>query len=477
MTTNPKFSGSTATQLWQLDACEISALIRNGCVSSREVTEAVLARNREVNPKVNAVVLTLEKEALAAADAADKALAEGAVPGLLHGIPVTTKINVDQAGVPTDNGLLKFKDLIAPEDGSVVGNLRKAGAVIVGRTNAPALSLRGQTSNSLHGATLNPWNPALTAGGSSGGAGVAVAVGIGPISQGNDIGGSIRWPAYCNGVLGLRPTQGRIPFFNPTATTGRMMASQLMAVNGPLARTVRDLRLSLEAMSARDPRDPLWVPVPLDLGPSPRRVALVTRTEGPPVSPGTWAAVRQAGRYLEDAGYHVEEVSPPAMHEAWGLLRKIMASEVTQMLLPRLDDLGDPVFAQVLRHRWANPEDFRGYCTALASRDMIVHKWQMFFEKYPIVVMPASIGKPVPLDIDLQGAEGLQRQMDAMYFQAILPPLGLPGLAVPVGMDEGMPGGVQLVSARWREDLLLKAAEVIEAREGVRMPIEPRPNA
>lgn len=215
MTTNPKFSGSTATQLWQLDACEISALIRNGCVSSREVTEAVLARNREVNPKVNAVVLTLEKEALAAADAADKALAEGAVPGLLHGIPVTTKINVDQAGVPTDNGLLKFKDLIAPEDGSVVGNLRKAGAVIVGRTNAPALSLRAQTSNSLHGATLNPWNPALTAGGSSGGAGVAVAVGIGPISQGNDIGGSIRWPAYCNGVLGLRPTQGRICWRRP----------------------------------------------------------------------------------------------------------------------------------------------------------------------------------------------------------------------------------------------------------------------
>lgn len=255
------------------------------------------------------------------------------------------------------------------------------------------------------------------------------------------------------------------------------MASQLMAVNGPLARTVRDLRLSLEAMSARDPRDPLWVPVPLDLGPSPRRVALVTRTEGPPVSPGTWAAVRQAGRYLEDAGYHVEEVSPPAMHEAWGLLRKIMASEMAQMLLPRLDDLGDPVIAGVLRGRWMDPEDFRGYCTALASRDMIVHKWQMFFEKYPIVVMPASIGKPVPLDIDLQGAEGLQRQTDAMYFQAILPPLGLPGLAVPVGMDEGMPGGVQLVSARWREDLLLKAAEVIEAREGVRMPIEPRASA
>src|SRR5215207_9039458 len=173
--------------------------------------------------------------------------------------------------------------------------------------------MRGQTENVLHGRTLNPWNPEVTCGGSSGGAGASLAAGIGVIAQGNDIGGSIRWPAYCNGVVGLRPSPGRVASFNPSSKVARRMSAQLMAVNGPLARSVRDARLALSAMAARDPRDPLWTPAPLVGEPlaRPIRAALVTEVEGIAVHPAAVAAVRAAGACLAAAGYRVEELAPP----------------------------------------------------------------------------------------------------------------------------------------------------------------------
>lgn len=301
----------TSNELWQLDATELAALIRSGKVSSREATESVLGRIDAVNPLVNALTCTLHEEALAAADRADSQQARHDRTGPLHSVPLTTKINVDQQGVATDNGLAKFKDLIAQKDGTVVANLRRAGAIVVGRNNSPAFGLRGHTGNALHGLTLSPFNPDLTCGGSSGGAAVATATGMGPIAQGNDIAGSIRWPAHCNRVLGLRPTVGRVAHVNFTSTRGRPMAGQLMAVNGPFARSVRDIRLSLEVMSAPDRRDVLWTPAPQNLPPQPRRVALVTASEGPNVTSSTWDSVRKVGNYLSAAGYQVEEVSRP----------------------------------------------------------------------------------------------------------------------------------------------------------------------
>ena len=467
----------SATELWQLDAFELARLIRHGRVSSREVTESALARTRAVNPAVNAVVLLLEEHALATADAADAAQARGEPLGALHGVPVTTKINVDQAGVPTDNGAPPLKDLVSAVDGPVVANLKRAGAVIIGRTNSPAFAMRGHTDNALHGATLNPWDRSVTPGGSSGGAGVAAAVGIGTIAQGNDIGGSIRWPAYCCGVLGLRPSPGRVSHFNPTAPAARPLSSQIMAVNGPLARSVRDLRLGLDVMSARDVRDNRWTPVPIHLPPPPRpmRVALVTHCEGPVVAPAGWHAVRQAGRHLQSAGYRVEEVSPPDLHAVSELWHPIGVTEQFHMLGPRLQGGGDPGIGAFLDAWWQlrPPSDLRGYLTALAERDALMHRWQMFFEDYPLVVMPSAPQPSLPAGIDVQGLEGAQRMLDALYFQFTLPVLGLPGIAVPVGSEGGLPMGVQLVAARWREDLLLDAAEVIESFEGIRRPIDP----
>jgi amidase len=157
--------------LWRLDATDLARLIRLGSASSREATASCLTRLHGVNPAINAVVRVLEEEALAAADAADTARARGDALGPLHGVPVTVKVNTDQAGCPTDNGVVAFRDNIAPTDSPVVANLKRAGAVIIGRTNTPAFSMRIFADNALHGRTLNPRDPALSAGGSSGGAG------------------------------------------------------------------------------------------------------------------------------------------------------------------------------------------------------------------------------------------------------------------------------------------------------------------
>ncbi|MGB7205415.1 MAG: amidase family protein, partial [Anderseniella sp.] len=228
------------SDLWKKPATEIAQLIRIGAVSAVEVTKDALARLDAVNPAINAVVQFMPDEALATAQAIDEDIARGERLPALAGVPVTIKVNVDQHGFATTNGLRLQKDLIATRDNPVVSNLRKAGAVIIGRTNTPAFSLRWFCRNSLHGHTVNPINNAITPGGSSGGAAAATAAGIGCIGHGTDIGGSIRYPAYACGLHGLRPTLGRVPAVNFSGPE-RHIGGQLMAVSGPLARTIADV--------------------------------------------------------------------------------------------------------------------------------------------------------------------------------------------------------------------------------------------
>src|SRR5262249_44342198 len=214
-------------------------------------------------PHINAIVEHRPDLVRQEADAVDRAIARGEDPGLLAGVPVTVKVNVDQAGFATTNGLRLQRDLVAQSNNPVVDNLRRARAVILGRTNTPAFSLRWFTSNLIPGNTRNPRDPSRTPGGSSGGAAAAVATGIGHLAHGTDIAGSIRYPAYACGVHGLRPTLGRVPAWNPDLPE-RTIGPQIEAVSGPLARTIKDLRISLAAMSVRDVRDPWWVPAPLE---------------------------------------------------------------------------------------------------------------------------------------------------------------------------------------------------------------------
>jgi amidase len=436
-----------------------------------------LARTREVNPTLNAIVEVLEAEALAAADAADRAVGRGEMLGPLHGVPVTTKVNVDQRGLATTNGIVALRDAIATEDSPVVSNLRRAGAVIFGRTNTPAFSFRWFTENDLHGRTLNPWSRERTPGGSSGGASSAVAAGMGPIAHGNDLAGSVRYPAYCTGVYGLRPSFGRVPAFLPSAKEERPPGMQTMSVQGPLARTVGDLRIALEAMAARDPRDPWWVPAPLR-GPAlarPMRVAMTVSVPGAVVHPAIVRAVEQAGSWLAEAGYAVEAIDPPHLEEAASLWSAIADTEVRTLMADTVARLGDAGLRTAMAgmQRGSAELGLESYMRAMARRTALVRDWFTFLERYPLVLGPVCAEPPFPWGLDTTTPENMDRVRFAQGPQFLVPVLGLPSLSAPLGAVDGVPIGVQLTGPRYREDLVLDAAEVLEARHPSATPVTP----
>ncbi|UYN93113.1 MAG: amidase [Enhydrobacter sp.] len=464
-------------ELWQYDATDLARLIRTGQASAREAVDSVLARLDRVNPSINAVVRPLHEEARALAETADAARARGHALPPLHGVPVTTKINVDQVGLPTDNGVAPLKDLIAQEDSPVVANLKHAGAIVVGRTNAPAFSMRIFSDNALHGRTLNPRDPAVTPGGSSGGAGAATATGIGAIAHGNDIGGSVRIPAYCNGVVGLRTGFARIPSFNPTAANaGRPIGAILMAVQGPHTRSVRDARLALEVMARGDRRDWRWNDVPMQ-GPPPARpikVAIVPEFPGSKTHPAQAAAVRAAGKHLRGTGYVVEEIQPPELERCVALWHMICVTDVFGGLWPQMQKMGDPDGIAAMGHWLAlhKPVDLATYVAALAEREGMLFRWMSFMQQWPLVILPTLADLPPRQVADIT-LEGQREVLDSMRPALIAPLLGLPGLAVPVGSHGRLRTGVQIMAMRNREDLCLDAGEVIEAAEGVVEPVEP----
>jgi amidase len=454
--------------LWAKDAVELAQLIRTRQVSSREVVQAHLERIEAVNPTLHAVVLTLTDEALRLADAADAAVQHGNRLGPLHGVPVTTKVNTDQAGCPTDNGVEAFRDLIATADNPVIANLKQAGAIVIGRTNTPAFSMRWFTDNTLHGKTLNPWDLTRTPGGSSGGASASVAAGMAPIGQGNDIAGSVRYPAYCCGLVGVRPSFGRVPAFNWTATGSRPISAQLMAVQGPLTRSVRDARVALVAMAVGNVNDPKWVDVPLQGPPlkRPLKVALVDALPSGPVNPEIKAAVHQAGHWLVEAGYAVEHLEPPEMGYVAGLWAKIGMDDVIRSLEPTIAKYGDPGIQTAVGY-WRQgfpPAGPQAVLDALIERERVLRLWQIFLEDSPLVLMPSSGEPAFPQDLDIASFAAYQRIWAAQLPQLLVPVLGLPGVAVPTGLHDGVPVGVQLIGQRYREDVCLDAAEIIEAR-------------
>ncbi len=466
-------------ELWQCGATELARLIRERKASSREAVQAALKRIDAVNPRLNAVVDLLAEEALADADRKDASVRQGAPLGALHGVPVTLKINVDFAGRATTNGVVAFKDAIAAADGPPVASWRRSGAVFIGRTNVPAFSTRYFTDNALHGRTLNPWDAARTPGGSSGGAAAALAAGIGALAHGNDRAGSIRYPSYACGVFGLRPTLGRIANVEPVAPDSIAITTQLANTQGPLARSVRDLRLGAMAMSAYDARDPWFAPVPWrEEVPAPGRVALWTGNAHPAVA----QAVRLAARWLEEAGYKVEEAAPPRLEEAGELFFTLIASEGAVSKEDRagttraIEALGDEPAKRARRSTIAavKPLDYEGYVAAFARRGAILRAFQLFFERYQLLLLPVSLEPPFPVDEDQKGDAAVARMLKAQAPMLAASALGLPGVAAPALLHEGVPVGVQLLGPRFGDEALLAAAEAIEARTAVRTPIDPR---
>lgn len=462
--------------LWRLDATDLAHLIRTGRASAREAVTSVLSRIEAVNPRVNAIVRRLDEEALAAADAADAARARGEVLPPLHGVPVTTKVNTDQKGLPNDNGVPAFRELIAEHDAPVVANLRAAGAIIVGRTNTPCFSMRGFTDNALHGRTLNPRDPTISPGGSSGGAGVCTATGMSAIAHGNDIAGSVRIPAYCCGTFGLRVSLGRVPAFNLSARSPRPIGAQLMSVQGPLTRSIRDARLALAAMARGDDRDTRWVPAPLQGPPLPRplRVALVPEVPGGFTHSAQAEAVRTAGRYLAAAGYAVEEALPPDIEAIVAVWHALGANDIFRAMGPGIEQYGDPDTVTSYRHWMAlyPPTDGNAALDALTQRDGHLQRWLTWMRTCPLVVLPTLCDLPPPVNQDIT-LEGQRRVLDSLRAGLVSAVLGLPALQVPVGTHGVLRTGVQIMAPRFREDLTLDAGEVIEAAEGPVTPIDP----
>ncbi len=462
------------SEFWKMPAAEVARLVKAGEASAREVTESALARLSAANPAINAVVQEFPEEALAEADRVDACRRAGDDPGPLAGVPVTVKVNADQKGHATTNGVRIQKDLIAVEDSPVVANLRKAGAVIVGRTNTPAFSLRWFCRNALHGATKNPRDPSLTPGGSSGGAAAATAAGIGAIGHGTDIAGSIRYPAYACGIHGLRPTLGRIPAVNFSGPD-RLLGAQIMAVSGPLARTVEDLRLGFEAMIAEDLRDPWWVPVPARLGDYPRRAALCVNPEGLNTVPEVDRALREAARVLTQAGWEVVETEMPPIREPARLDIQLWMAEMRRgggAMVTREND-SDANHVYRMLGEVAEAPDVNGLLDTVQRRAGLLREWQMFLRQHPVVLCPVSAELPFPDGLDVESDASFRRCFEAQIIQVGLPFMGLPGLTVTTGLVGRTPVGVQLIAGRYREDVLLDAGAVIEAAGTPPSPIDP----
>ncbi len=459
-------------EIWRLSASQLADRIRWKAISARQAAQAALDRLQAVNPALNAVVAHRPEQVLTDADAIDRRIAQGEDVGPLGGVPVTVKINVDQAGWATTNGLTLQRDMVATEDNPVVSNLRRAGAILLGRTNTPAFSMRWFTDNKLHGRTRNPRDASRTPGGSSGGAASAVAAGIGHLAHGTDIAGSIRYPAYACGVHGLRPTLGRVPAWNPSGPD-RLIGPQLMAVSGPLGRTIADLRLGLEAMAAPDPRDPWWTPAPLDGPARPRLAALCLRPGGMEIVPEVEHALLDAGRRLEAAGWTVELIDDaPPLREASEMLLKLWFGDglpAFRAFVAREADPGaDAIMAQFAQLVPDLPPE--AVAQTLQARVAVCRAWSLFLERYPVLVLPVSGELPFPDDLDLHEFERVQR---AQLVQTGLPLMGLPGLTVSTAMAGATTTGVQIVAARYREDLCLLAGEAIEAGGVPPMPADP----
>jgi amidase len=467
--------GGNMSELWRLSAVELAGLVKGREVSAREAAESALQRLDAVNPTINAVVAYRPEWVLQQADDIDRAIARGEDPGPLAGVTVTTKINIDHAGFATTNGTRLQESLIAEVSSPAVDNLQKSGAIMLGRTNSPTFALRWFTSNQVHGRTLNPRNPSITPGGSSGGGAAAVTAGIGQIALGTDIGGSVRYPAYACGVHGLRPTSGRVPAFNASSPE-RAIGAQLMSAAGPMARTIGDLRLGLLALAAPDLRDPWYMPMPLEGHDVPLRAALCLRPGGMQIAKEVEGALRDAAQRLVDAGWYVEEIGDtPSMRETALLQERLWLGDGFEALVDSVARDGDPGAQAVVDAARLKVKDLPPdvISRSLVRRTTLLRQWRLFLDQYAVVLMPVSGELPFSDDLDQQGTAGFDRVWEAQLTMRALPAMGLPGLAVTTQLVDGVPVGVQIVAAHYREDLCLLAGEAIEARGVPFSPVDP----
>ncbi|MFB4274979.1 MULTISPECIES: amidase [unclassified Nonomuraea] len=451
------------SELHYLTATELARLIRTRQVSAVEVLQAHLDRIEEVNPRVNAVVTLVAERAIEAAKAADAALSSGERAGPLHGVPVAHKDLVDTAGIRTTYGSPLFAGNVPDEDDLIVRRLRAAGAVTVGKTNTPEFGTGSHTVNEVFGATRNPYDLSKSAGGSSGGAAVALATGMVPLADGSDMGGSLRNPAsFCN-VVGLRPTPGRVPDPSDTA------AWFTLAVPGPMARTVEDVTLMFGAIAGFDRRSPysireVFAPEP-ERGVAGLRVAWSPDLGGLPVDPRTAAVTATAPAVFERLGARVEQVEL----DLTGAEDAFRTYRAWYYLLAHGDKsgLGPNTAWNVEQGRKVTGADL---ARAEVARSRLYQRMAAFFDTYDVLIAPVSQVPPFPVEhphvseINGRRLPDYLAWMRSAYWISVL---HSPAASVPAGFTgDGLPVGVQIVGRPFEDARVLRVARAFEEATG-----------
>ncbi len=464
----PDFENSNRP-MWQWSACDTAQAVRAGAASCEDVVGAAVERMRATNGKINAVVEDLGDAALQSAQAQDTAGAADDQP--MFGVPVTIKENIDQKGHSTPNGVAALAEALAPGDSPVVTNFKNAGAVPIGRTNTPEFSFRATTVNELHGRTYSPWNDWASAGGSSGGAAAAVMMGYGSVAHGNDIGGSLRFPAYACGGATVKPGLGRVPAYNPSAPAERGPLAQMMSVQGVIAREVRDVRLAMETLVSYDPHDPWMVPAPFngpDLGGLPK-VGFSRESYGQEVHPAVSAALDTARDCLQEAGYDVEEIETPNVQACGETGFRALMGEVKVFFEADIRKHGSADINSIFDDYFEMFPPFAGeeLLKVMAERARFIREWTVLLSRYPLMLTPFMLTPTFKWDRDTEGQEGVHEVLGAAFYSFSMNFMGLPAGNVPANYNDGQPVGVQIVGQRFREDLILDACEAIEQRVGI----------
>ena len=451
-----------------LPALELAGLIRNKTVSPAEVTDAVLARIERLNPRLNAFCAVAVEEAREAASAAEVAVMTGEPLGPLHGVPFSVKDLVFTRRVLTTGGSRLFADHVPEEDAVVVERLKGAGAILVGKTTTPEFGHKGVTDSPLFGITRNPWNPELTPGGSSGGAGAAVAAGLGPLAVGTDGGGSIRIPASFCGIYGLKPSFGRVPSYP------EFPGWHGVSVTGPMTRTVRDAALMLDVITGPDDRDRHSLPADAggsylaacEAGIAGLSVAWSPDLGHARVDPAVAELCGGAAERFESLGCHVEVVTPTwedpeeifritgaaEMHAAWGRAMAEGPERLDRSLVALL--------------RFGQTIGIEAYLRAVQRREELWTDVQRFLARFDLLITPTvavppfAAGRPAVKEIDGHPVSPLGWLPFTFPFNLT----GQPAATVPVGFTRGgLPVGLQIVGRRHGERAVLAASAAFEA--------------
>jgi aspartyl-tRNA(Asn)/glutamyl-tRNA(Gln) amidotransferase subunit A len=470
-----KQSVQGVVDLTQAGAAELSELYRLKAASPVEAMTAILARAEIVNPRINALTLVDAEAALAAARASETRWRRGEPLSPLDGVPVSVKELVRAKGWPHTMASRLTDKSPATEDAPAVERLREAGAVVYAQNTSPEYGFKGVTDSPLHGLTRNPWNLSLTPGGSSGGSGAAVAAGLGPLAVGTDGGGSVRIPSAFTGLVGLKATYGRIPAWPPS------MHGDL-ANTGPMTRTSLDCALMLNQMARPDPRDPFPAQpeekdytVGLDRGVKGLKIGLVMKFGDVFLDPEVEAQVAAAARTFAYLGAAVEPISPPPQSASAGQVFIVHWFSALQRLLQTYPADQHDQFDPALLHQARVGEQYpvQTLVDAMVARRELSTAWNLVFTDYDLVisptlnVLPFPVGQPFP-----DGPDGAPNT--AWANTALFNLSRHPAITAPAGLSaSGLPVGLQIVAAHYRDDLVLRASAALEAAQGRTFPVLP----